>query len=132
MKKELTVKEKIGKVLMENANGFLSLEEIAEIAYGSAYVRPSKPHYNGLIKRNMDHAIALLSKLGFTVVKDLEPTVKSSSLSFKRVLGYKIADKEDIEAVRNNLQTKKERLEIASDNKDNFELLASKNNLLIE
>ena len=70
--KKLSVKQKIADVLMENENGFLSIEQIAAIAYEDAYMKETKKHLNGLIKRNITHAIAILSEEGFLVIKDLE------------------------------------------------------------
>ena len=70
--KTITVKERISKVLLENTNGFLSIEEIARIGYGEAYMRDTQKQLNGLIKRNISHAIALLSDKGLVVLKDLE------------------------------------------------------------
>lgn len=128
---DLPVKKRIYTVLLENKNGFLNYEEIAQIAYGDAYVKATKKHLNGLIKRNVQHGIAMLTEDGYMVIKDLQPTSSGSKLSYKGVNGYKIADKEDIDIVKKNLKTKNERLEIASQIRLNFEGLASKNNLMI-
>ena len=128
--KKLTVKQKICDVLMENNNGFLSIEEIAQRAYSEAYMKETKKHLNGLVKRNMVHAIAELSLEGYLVIKDLERCSNSAKLSHKRVNGYKIADKEDGEMVIVNLQSKSERLEVAQQMKLNFESLVSNNNLI--
>ena len=45
--KKLSVKQKIADVLMENENGFLSIEQIAAIAYEDAYMKETKKHLNG-------------------------------------------------------------------------------------
>jgi len=130
--KKLSVKQKIADVLMENDNGFLSIEQIASLAYEDAYMKETKKHLNGLIKRNITHAVALLSEEGFLVIKDLERCVNSVKMTHKKVNGYKIADKEDSEIVITNLKSKFERLEIASQIKFEFENLISNNKILIE
>jgi len=128
---KISVKQKIADVLMENENGFLSIEQIASIAYQDAYMRETKKHLNGLIKRNITHAIAILSEEGFLVIKDLERCVNSVKITHKKVNGYKIADIEDSDTVITNLLSKGERLEIATQVKINFESLATDNKLLI-
>ena len=129
--KKLSVKQKIADVLMENENGFLSIEQIAAIAYEDAYMKETKKHLNGLIKRNITHAIAILSEEGFLVIKDLERCVNSVKMTHKKVNGYKIADSEDSETVLLSLRSKGERLEIATQVKLNFESLVTDNKLLI-
>ena len=130
--KKVSVKQKIAEVLMENDNGFLSVEQIASLAYNEAYMKETKKHLNGLIKRNITHAIALLSEEGYLVIKDLEECNNSIKMTHKKVNGFKIADKEDIDIVRTNLISKRERLEIASHIKSDFENLVKHNQLLIE
>lgn len=129
--KKLSVKQKIADVLMENDNGFLSVNQIAALAYENAYMKETRKHLNGLVKRNMTHAIALLSEEGFLVIKDLEQCVNGKKMTHKGVNGYKIADKEDSEIVITNLKSKLERLEIASQLKLEFESLALENKLLL-
>lgn len=128
--KKVSVKQKIAEVLMENDNGFLSIEQIASLAYKDAYMKETKKHLNGLIKRNISHAIALLSEEGYLVIKDLERCSNSVKMTHKKVNGYKIADKEDSQTVLTNLISKNERLQIASNTKQDFEHLASSNALL--
>jgi len=130
--KKISVKQKIADVLMENDNGFLSIEQIAALAYEDAYMKETKKHLNGLIKRNITHAIAMLSEEGFLVIKDLEPCVNSKKMTHKAVNGYKIADKEDSESIIVNLKTKSERLEIAEQTKFNFESLVNESKYLLE
>jgi len=130
--KKVSVKQKIADVLMENDNGFLSIEQIAALAYKDAYMKETKKHLTGLVKRNITHAIAMLTEEGFLVIKDLEPCSYSVKMSHKGVNGYKIADKEDSESITINLQTKSERLKIAEDIKMNFKHLATKNKMLLE
>lgn len=128
--KKLSVKQKIADVLMENDNGWLSIEQIAQLAYPDAYMKETRKHLDGLIKRNITHAIALLSEEGFLVIKDLEPCVSSIKMTHKKVNGYKIADKEDSELVFTNLKSKLERLEIAEQIKFEFESLANNNKFI--
>ena len=130
--KKVSVKQKIAEVLMENDNGYLSIEKIAALAYENAYRKETKKHLNGLIKRNISHAIALLSEEGYLVIKDLEECVNSVKMTHKKVNGYKIADKEDSKMIFKNLISKNERLEIESSIKSDFESLAIVNELLIE
>lgn len=128
--KTLSVKQRIYTVLMENELEFLSHEEIAEIAYGLAYLRETKKHLNGLIKRNIPHAIAMLAEDGYVVIKDLQRTVNGNKMTYRGVNGYKIADKEDIKIVEKNLLTKKQRIEVAEQIKIDFIELAEENKLL--
>lgn len=130
--KKVSVNQKIAEVLMENDNGFLSIEQIALLAYKDAYMKETKKHLNGLVKRNMSHAIALLSEEGYLVIKDLEECANSVKMTHKKVNGYKIADKEDSKMIFKNLISKNERIEIATNTKSNFEHLAKNNSLLIE
>lgn len=130
--KKVSVNQKIAEVLMENDNNFLSIEQIASLAYKDAYMKETKKHLIGLVKRNMSHAIALLSEEGYLVIKDLERCANSVKMTHKKVNGYKIADKEDSTIIFENLLSKNERLEIASSIKSNFEYLAKNNSLLIE
>jgi hypothetical protein len=129
---KISVKQKIAEVLMENTNGFLSIEQIASLSYKDAYMKETKKHLNGLIKRNITHAIAMLMEEGFLVIKDLEPCVNSKKISHKTVNGYKIADKEDSESIIINLKTKSERLEIAEQTKFDFESIINNNKYLLE
>lgn len=129
---KVSVKQKIAEVLMENDNGFLSIEKIAALAYENAYMKETKKHLNGLIKRNITHAIAMLSEEGYLVIKDLEKCTNSVKMTHKKVNGYKIADKEDSEIILTNLKSKYERLEIASHIKLDFESLVKDNQFLIE
>lgn len=128
--KTLSVKQRIYTVLMENELEFLSHEEIAEIAYGLAYLRETKKHLNGLIKRNIPHAIAMLAEDGYVVIKDLQRTVNGNKMTYRGINGYKIADKEDIKIVEKNLLTKKQRIEVAEQIKIDFIELAEENKLL--
>lgn len=99
-RKELAVKEKIANVLIQHSeDSFLSIEQIASIAYGDAYLKETKKHLDGLVKRNMIHAIALL--------------VENNLIVIKNAGSYKIADESDNEYVIRNLISKKERLEIS-------------------
>lgn len=126
----LTVKQRIYTVLIENKNDFLSINEIAETAYDVAYLKETKKHLNGLIKRNIAHAIAMLSEDGYVVIKDLQRCIKSNKMTYKGVNGYKIADKEDIDLVKENLLTKVQRIEIAEQIRFDFTALAEENKLL--
>lgn len=109
---ELPVKKLIAKVLLENQNGYLDHEQIAEIGYGNAFVKATKKHLIGLIKRSMSHAIALLSDMdeGYLVVKLFRDNRNGSKLN-RIVEGYKIADQDDIDEVKENLTTLEKRLE---------------------
>lgn len=129
---KISVKQKIADVLMVNDNGFLSIEQLAELCYEGAYMKETKKHLNGLIKRNISHAIAMLSEEGFLVIKDLQRCNNSQKLTYKTVNGYKIADKENIKAIEINLKTKSERLQIAEQIKYNFESLVNNSKYLIE
>lgn len=119
--KKITVKQKIYQSLMENTNGFMSIEDIAQNIYGDAYMRETKKHLNGLVKRNITHAIAMLAEEGHLVITLKEPTKNGIKLTRKKVLGYKIADIEDSDYVLDELTSRKERLQIASEKKITFQ-----------
>ncbi len=134
---KLTVKQRIYNVLMENKNGELNHEEIAERAYGDAYLRETKKHLTGLVKRSVSHAIAMLAEDGYIVVRVLDSFSKEDLIngnhktSYKKKLkGYKIADKEDIKMVEANLLRKEERIENAEQLKIEYHRLAQDNKLL--
>ena len=63
----MKVKERIYQVLLENENGFLTVEQIAKLAFKNVYMSETKKHLNGLIKRNMVYAIGELTKNGFII-----------------------------------------------------------------
>ena len=130
-KTKLAVKDKIANVLMQHSeDSFLSIEQIASLAYEGAYLKETKKHLNGLVKRNMPHAIALLSEMNIIVIKDLEPTLNGKKLSYKGVNGYKVADEEDKEVLSRNLISKKQRLEISQQMLFDFAGLAGDSNLI--
>lgn len=121
---KITVKQKIYQALMENTNGFMSVEDLAETIYQDAYMRETKKHLTGLVKRNITHAIAMLAEDGQLVITLKEPTKKAVKLTRKKVLGYKIADIEDSDYVLDELTSRKERLQIVSDKKIGFQTQA--------
>ena len=136
---KLTVKQRIYNVLMENQNGELNYQEIAERAYGDAFLRETKKYLTGLVKRNISHAIAMLAEDGYIVIRVLEKLSDEDLLkgdtktSFKKkIKGFKIADKEDIRMVEVNLQRKEQRIESARQIKIDFHKLAEDNKLLNE
>lgn len=129
--KKLTVKQKIYDTLMDNENGFMSIETIAKETYRDAYMKETSKHLNGLVQRNMTHAIAMLSGDGYIVITLKKPTKNGNMIKKKTVLGYKIADKEDSEHVLDNLSSKSERLEIAKQTRLDFKNLAIDNDFII-
>jgi len=121
---QITVKQKIFMALDANENGFMSVEDIAKVAYGDAYMKETKKHLKGLIQRNISHGIALLSEYGKLVVTLKEPTAPGSKMTFKNIVGYKIADKSDSSLILDNLQSKEERLESSKQLALSFQELA--------
>ena len=121
MKTKVSVKDKICAALLENEGDFLSVEQLAQNIYKEAYMKETSRYLNGLVQRNVIHAIAMLHEDGHLVLTLKEPTKNGKKMTRKKVLGYKIADKEDSTYVLADLKTKKERLEIAYEKKQEFE-----------
>lgn len=132
---KLTVKAKIFATLKDNAekvdSDFMSVEEIAKETYGDAYMKETSKHLNGLVQRNMTHAIAMLAEDGEIVITLKAPTKNGNKIKKKTILGYKIAAKEDSEYVVDNLSSRSERLEIAKQMKLGFQNLAIDNDFII-
>ena len=121
---QITVKQKIFMALDANENGFMSVEDIAKVAYGDAYMKETKKHLKGLIQRNISHGIALLSEYGKLVVTLKEPTRPGAKTSYRNIIGYKIADKSDSSLILENLQSKEERIESSTQIALSFQDLA--------
>jgi hypothetical protein len=108
MKKVLSVKQRIKDVLVVNNDMWLNHKEVAELAYGEAYIRDTANGLNAKIARNINSAIFELSneeKL-FVVSKNLPRTNKEINDAMRRnssntastlspYKSYKIADAED-------------------------------------
>jgi len=114
--KELSTKERIASALLGNKNGYLTVEQIAEIGFDVQYGKQTKKHLNSVVKRNMPHAITYLyEEYGVLVAIDKEPTKNGSKISRKKIIGYKIANKDnekDVAIINQNVVTKEEQLNI--------------------
>lgn len=108
MSKYVAVKTRILNVLVENENGFISVDEIAEKALG--------PFPNGQfrnlgikqVKQNMGHAIELGAERGLIVIAKKYPTKNDENKRF-RIAGYKIADLSDGEYIQEAIESKVDR-----------------------
>lgn len=69
---ELTVKERIRRVILSNTDTWLSNKDVAELGYGEAYIRDSANGLNAKIARNMHSAISTLLEEGVIVLSEFK------------------------------------------------------------
>ena len=125
-----TVKEKILNALVKHShNGVLTLREIAELAYPDTE-KEFKKHAEGLVKRNIAHAMALGSEQGFVTVIIKKPCVNPKKVARHAVIGYKIVGWEDQQIIKEATIDKDQRAKIYLEKQQEFLEDLEKNNLL--
>jgi hypothetical protein len=103
------IKRRILNVLVENKDRkYLTVSDIARIAYGDAYIRDTRKHLDNLVRRNIYPAmeLAMENEMLVLTVKNRNPITNEIE---KRVLGYKIAGSEDKAIIDTMLQDKEKR-----------------------
>ena len=129
MSKYEAVKTRILNVLVENEDGFLSVDEIAEKALG--------PFPNGQfrnlgvkqVKQNIGHAIELGAEQGMIIIAQKFPTKKDLTKRF-RIAGYKIADSTDANYIKQAIDSKAERQKSYTESLNLFSSRVIENELL--
>ena len=107
--KTTPIKRRILNVLVQYKDmPYLTVEDIARLAYGEAYIRDTRKHLKALVQRNIYSVMELAAdnKMFLLPVKDRD---KESGELRKKALGYKIAGKEDQEYISRLLDDKERR-----------------------
>jgi hypothetical protein len=99
LKKDRLVKDMIVEVLANNTNGYMTVADIAEIAFAGSYSAYTYKHLNDLVKRSIYSAIAKLHKQGLVVIGKKNEKIKSNPIDRWKVAGSE--DKSDVEKVLN-------------------------------
>jgi hypothetical protein len=103
------IKQRILNVLIKHKDRkYITISEIARLAYGDAYIRDTRKHLDQLIRRNIYSAMELAMQNDMIVltVKNRNPITKEIE---KKILGYKIAGKEDYDIIQTMLEDKEKR-----------------------
>jgi hypothetical protein len=105
--KTTPIKKRILNVLVQyKERPYLTVSEISSLAYGVAYIRDTKRHLDSIVRRNIYSASALALENDMIV---LPVKKKEDGNIAKRILGYKIAGKEDSDFIQMLLEDKEKR-----------------------
>ncbi len=103
------IKRRILNVLVQHKeSAYLTVEQIAEYAYGDAYIRDTKKHLNGIVRRNIYSAMEMAIDNNMIILPVKRKNHETGEIE-KRTLGYKIAGKEDGDYINMLLQDKEKR-----------------------
>ena len=103
------IKRRILNVLVQYKDrSYLTISEIAELAYGEAYIRDTKKGLDNLVKRNIYSAMDLAIENDM-ILLPVKRRIADTKEIEKKILGYKIAGKEDSEYIDILLQDKEKR-----------------------
>jgi hypothetical protein len=103
------IKRRILNVLVQHKeSAYLTVEQIAEHAYGDAYIRDTKKHLDNIVRRNIYSAIELAIDNNMIILPVKRKNHETGEIE-KRTLGYKIAGKEDGDYINMLLQDKEKR-----------------------
>lgn len=106
----IPIKRTIANFLLTNKErSYVTIQEIAKHVYGHGYVGRSKKSLDRVIRQNIPHAIALLLENGITIIPVKKRNAETGELS-PRVLGYKVAGKEDQATIDMMLEDKENRV----------------------
>lgn len=107
--KTTAIKRRILNVLVQYKDrSYLTISEIAELSYGSAYIRDTKRHLDALVRRNI-YSVMDLAIENDMIVLPVKQRNKDSGEIEKKIVGYKIAGKEDSEYISLLLEDKEKR-----------------------
>ena len=107
--KTTPIKRRILNVLVQYKDRpYLTVSEIAQLAYGVAYIRDTRKHLDRIVRRNIYSVMELATENDMIVlpVKDRD---KVTGEIKKAALGYKIAGREDSEYISRLLNDKEKR-----------------------
>ena len=106
--KTTPIKRRILNVLVQyKESGFLTVSDIARLAYGSAYIRDTRKHLDKLVRRNI-YSVMDLAIENNMIVLPVKERNKDGEIE-KKTRGYKIAGKEDSAYVDMLLEDKEKR-----------------------
>jgi len=130
MNKYKSIRRSILDALVENENGFMPVQEIAEVALGPFPNSAFKRLGINQVKRNIGHAIELAASNDLMIIAKKAPTKIDSSKNF-RIVGYKVADESDEKWVKEAIESKADKVQEYS---NSYNLFASRlvENKLIE
>ncbi|MFO8067444.1 MAG: hypothetical protein R6U11_07675 [Bacteroidales bacterium] len=104
-----SIKRRILNVLVQYKDrSYLTISEIAELAYGEAYIRDTRKHLDNLVRRNIYSTMELALENSMIILPVKKRNAETGEIE-KRILGYKIAGKEDAEYIDILLQDKEKR-----------------------
>ena len=87
---------------------YLTVSEIAGLAYGSAYIRDTRRHLDSLVRRNIYSVMDLAVQNDMIIIPVKKRNTDTGDIE-KKILGYKIAGKEDQEYISMYLEDKEKR-----------------------
>lgn len=104
-----SIKRRILNVLVQYKDrSYLTISEIAELAYGEAYIRDTRKHLDAIVRRNI-YSVGDLAIDNNMIVLPVKKRDAETGEVEKKILGYKIAGKEDAEYIDILLQDKEKR-----------------------
>jgi hypothetical protein len=107
--KTTPIKRRILNVLVQYKDRpFLTVSEIAQLAYGVAYIRDTRRHLDAIVRRNIYSVMDLALENDMIVLPVKKRNTETNEIE-KKTLGYKIAGKEDSAYIDMLLQDKEKR-----------------------
>jgi len=107
--KTTAIKRRILNVLVQYKDrSFLTISEIAQLAYGVAYIRDTRRHLDNIVRRNI-YSVMELALENDMIVLPVKKRKEDSNELEKKIIGYKIAGKEDQDIIDMLLQDKEKR-----------------------
>jgi hypothetical protein len=106
--KTTPIKRRILNVLVQYKDRpHLTVSEIGQLAYGVAYIRDTRKHLDGIIRRNI-YSVMDLALENDMIVLPVKQKSEEGELK-KKTMGYKIAGKEDSDFIHMLLKDKEKR-----------------------
>ena len=125
MNKKPLVKELVADVLAKNDNGYMTVADIAELAFGSAYISYTYKALDEKVRRSIYGAISILSEQGIVVIG-----LKNESLKSNPIDRWKIVGEEDVKELNKVITEKTARVNGFVNSRNKLIENATENNLL--
>jgi hypothetical protein len=105
MNKKPLVKELVADVLANNDNGYMTVADIAEKAFGDAYIGYTYKALDEKVRRSIYGAISILSEQGIVVIG-----LKNEKLKGNIIDRWKIVGEEDVDELNKVITEKTARV----------------------
>lgn len=125
MSKKPLVKELVADVLAGNDNGYMTVTDIAEKAFGDAYISYTYKALDEKVRRSIYGAISILSKQGIVVIG-----LKNEALKSNPIDRWKIVGEEDTKELNKVIIEKTARVDGYVKSRNRLIENATENNLL--